>query len=202
VKPEDVINLFLRRNTSIDLVVTVTVEHDRNPDSWSFASGPPALRVKNYVNPETAQRERAIHMARLFARFPEVLPRPATDLQNAVAHLRWRYPSEGRPFSGLLAVRFDRDGGGVVEIGSRALLELLAGRVDSTRFLEQNRHFGIGSDPQSNIFAAMLRRGCMITKVDVERSEHRDDDVLVFHFGPPDPAIAPLQIDTESESSR
>jgi hypothetical protein len=48
----------------------------------------------------------------------------------------------------------------------------------------------------------MLRRGCMITAVEVQRSEHRDDDVLVFHFGPPDPAIAPLVDPTTSTAPK
>ncbi len=79
-------------------------------------------------------------------------------------------------------------------MGSRTLLELLAGRVDSKEFLRDNRHFASMLEPESNVFAAMLRRGSMITSVDVVRGEHIDDDILVFTFGAPDPALAALRI--------
>jgi hypothetical protein len=193
VRADQVITAFLSRNSSIDLVVVITIEHGRNTDAWSFSPGSPEIRVKSQINGQTTRPEAAKALAKMFARLPEVLPTPVTDLSNAVAQLGWRYPAEGRPFHGWYSLQFHPSNKGVVvRVGSRSLLELLAGRMDSTGFLEEHRHFAAGSDPASNVFATMLKQGRMIKEVQVEHRDHRDDDVLVFHFGPPDPAIAPL----------
>jgi len=193
-QPDEILRLFLRRNATIDLISIVTIEHGRNPDSWSFAPGPAEVHVRSAINPATGSMAEAVALAELFQQLPDFLPPPVADTQNAVAQLTWRYPREGRPFSGWYSLKFNRDGGGIVKIGSRTLLELLAGRIDSERFLVQNRYFGSTSDPNTNAFALMLNRGCMISKIEVEMREHRDDDLLVFHFGTPDPAIAPLSV--------
>src|SRR5438105_2611110 len=104
------------------------------------------MTVRNHLNPSGRWVAGAGRLATLFAKVPDRLPRPAMDAPNAAAHLRWRYPAEGRPVTGWYSIQFEKRGGATVKIGSRTLVELLAGRVDSKTFLQQNRYFGLGTD--------------------------------------------------------
>lgn len=85
-------------------------------------------------------------------------------------------------------------GGRTVKISSRALLELLAGRMSA----EQFRHFVTGD---RNPFEVKLARGEAISDVRIERhGPGRDDDHIEFSFEP-DPNASALQLPPDLKSS-
>ena len=83
-----------------------------------------------------------------------------------------------------------------VRISSRALAELLAGKVDQKEFFEA--HGFITSELRAkhaaNPFSIAMQRGQLIHGVSIERSVVEDDDWITFEFKGPDPAISPFEV--------
>jgi hypothetical protein len=184
--PDRIIKKFLSDTRSISFVAVFTVD---GHVSWK-ADG---IRVaaKCYLSPAAADNE-ASHALRalLETRLPRVLPEAASDVVNAINHLRWKTRRVGLSHHGGWQVWGDR----FVRISSRALHELLAGKLSSDEFLKVHRFTDDGSGRVAvNPFAWMLDDGRMIESVTVEASDDEDDDWLVFEFTERDPAISRLQ---------
>ncbi len=82
-----------------------------------------------------------------------------------------------------------------VKIPARAIQELLAGTISQELFLKQN--YLVPSTPGSlafNPFARAQDDGRVIARITVERCPDDDDDWLIFHFSPPDAAVAPFRV--------
>jgi hypothetical protein len=91
-----------------------------------------------------------------------------------------------------------------VRISARALVELLAGKVNQREFFEI--HGFVPSElfaaDASNPFSVALNRGRLISEVSLERSEIEDDDWITFELRGPDPAISPFTIPLNKKDSK
>ncbi len=76
-----------------------------------------------------------------------------------------------------------------IRVSARAVLQTLAGNL---RFRES---WGYSIPVQ--VFQAQINEGRMIKSVQLERSEHDDDDWLVIEFDDPDPAVSPYRVPDE-----
>jgi hypothetical protein len=93
--------------------------------------------------------------------------------------------------------------GKTIYISSRALHELLAGRVSQKKFLEDRGLIPTKTHPDAkNIFELRLHEGRMIKKIGIEKSETQDDDWVIFEFGEPDPAISQFKLPQTSVLKR
>lgn len=84
-----------------------------------------------------------------------------------------------------------------LKVSSRAIMELLAGRITPERF--NALHGWSDSDKQAgrannrNPFDRALAEGRLPETVTVETDQGSDDDWIEFIFGGPDPAISPFR---------
>jgi len=81
----------------------------------------------------------------------------------------------------------------MLKIGSRALLEVLSGRVSIAEF---NKRFGWRAGDEDipnkplNPFERQLREGRLFRSIDIDSDDDAADDWVTMHFGQPDPAIS------------
>lgn len=88
----------------------------------------------------------------------------------------------------------------MVKISARLVQELLAGDVSTERFVEFHR-WGQEPGDMSNPFARALRRGELISAIDVINCGDEDDNQLEFRFGPPDLAVSPFRRTNHSDGA-
>ena len=81
-----------------------------------------------------------------------------------------------------------------IRISARTLVDLLAGRLDQARFLEDHGFVPSKRRPQAvPFFQQQVAKGKTLQAVNLEHCEHEDDDWVVFKFGGPDPAVSPFR---------
>lgn len=118
------------------------------------------------------------------------LARPEATPANAIHWLNSKDSKVGRPLGGY-SVRAK-----TIRISARALTELLAGRVELQRFLEDNGFKPHPLNPAGssfNFFEHQIARGNTLRNASVEKDDHKDDDWLLFEYAGPDPAISPFR---------
>jgi len=178
---------FLRKTSAVDLVLLATVEQ-RNPHD---------LRLRDYVMSydltAAPQQQRSTRVSNdiieavrlLLERSVREIPTPMADACNAA--LRCEEGGYGLGKHGW----YEMDGN-VVRISARLVQELLAGDVSAERFAEFHRW---DQEPggMPNPFARSLRRGELISAINVIDCGDEDDDQLEFCFGPPNPAVSPFR---------
>jgi len=87
------------------------------------------------------------------------------------------------------------DNAALVKISARALLELLAGKMRPSEFIERYNFIRSGSiGLTENPFEIIFRRGLSIDDVSIEKSGYNDDDWIILKLRGPDPAISPFVI--------
>jgi hypothetical protein len=75
---------------------------------------------------------------------------------------------------------------------SRAVVELLAGRITPEHFAAVHGWDGPAGSGHTNFFEHMLSQGQMVSEATVTRADD-DDDWITFKFGDPDPAVSPFR---------
>ncbi len=178
---------FLRKTSAVDLVLLATVElrHPQNLRlrdyvmSYNLTAAPPRDHSSR-VDGDIIEAVRV-----LLERSVREIPRPMADACNAA--LRCKEAGFGLGNHGGYQM-----GGNVVKISARLVQELLAGDVGAERFAELHG-WGMGPDDMPNPFGQALRRGEMISAINVIDCGDEDDNQFEFHFGPPDPAISPFR---------
>lgn len=178
---------FLRKTSAVDLVLLATIEQ-RNPHD---------LRLRDYVMsydltaaPLRARSPRVtddiIEAVRvLLERSVREIPTPMADACNAA--LRCEEKGYGLGKHGGYQMS-----GNMIKISARLVQELLAGDVSVERFAEFHG-WGNGPEDMPNPFARSLRRGELISTINVIDCEDEDDNQFEFRFGPPDPAVSPFR---------
>jgi len=150
-----------------------------------FAGGisPPEIQCELYTN-SRARRPLTPLAAAALKDVLKSLPPPVSTGQNALSYFRGPTPRSGRSFGGGFSVKGD-----TIRVSSRRVLDLLAGRV-STEQLAREAQGGHGSP---RIFETFAKQGRTIQGVVFEACADKDDDWIVFQFGPPDPAVGPFR---------
>jgi hypothetical protein len=117
------------------------------------------------------------------------LPKPARTPANALEWLKGKDVDTGTSFYG----GFSMKGSDEIRISARGLIELLAGRIDQKRFLEDHGFLPTKARPQAMpFFQQKLAEKKMLQSVSLERCECEDDDWVVLRFGGPDAAVGPF----------
>lgn len=175
---------FLRQNSSIDLVLLVSVEQS---NKFNMCLAGYRLKCDLVAAPISSRSFRASQSA--IASIQKVLetaingiPRPVTDPANAA--IRCNQPGYGLGKHGGYQMGID-----YIRISRRLLHELLAGKVTGAEFA---RLHGWSERQEENRFLFMLQRGFLIESTKIIVSNDDDDDWVEFRFSPRDPAITPF----------
>lgn len=171
-----IINNVFRQNTALSFVLTLWAT-----DSWS--SSPGSIYGHLYTNP-IAARPLTPQGRAVLQSLTRTMPSPANGGVNAINEILFHRWQKGRYFYGSWSMSETQ-----IKISARSLMELLAGRMSLEQFLE---HHG-GNRGFVTLFEQKLRGGQLLVGANVETVPERDDDWVVFQFGPPDPALAPLR---------
>lgn len=182
---ETVIKHFLLEHDDIDFVLTFGIK-----DS-SFSSGP---RNQMIIGRYAKGFFHNGHMELLncIDSLLDYLPQAESNASNAIYWLKAAKPHYGRSHWGGM-----RWGQGrrhmKVKISTRALLELLAGKVTQQEFFE--RHSFVPSElhpfpPHINPFTSGVKEELTISNVTFERTEAEDDDWIEFTLKAGDPAVS------------
>ncbi|MBT9099068.1 hypothetical protein KFZ76_15310 [Methylovulum psychrotolerans] len=138
---------------------------------------------KFYWNPKQSKQDFQETLVTL-EQMVQHLPKPEATPINAINHLNSPDKKTGRSFYG----GFSMSENATIKISTRALTELLAGRIELQRFLEDH---GL---TQSTFFVNQIAKGNMLQRASVEKEPHSDDDWIVLEYDGPDPAISPFRI--------
>lgn len=180
---KDIIYHYLRRTSSVSLIVTLTIKTRVN--SFPLRSNL-ELDIQFFSNSETMEN----WGNQLIDELVGVIPEPVSDVMNAVNHLKSKHCKEGLSKYGGINMSRKR-----AEISARALLALLSGRVSQEKFLKD--HGLVPSERHKdavNLFDKILCEGRLIDEIRIEKSISEDDDRIIIEFGDPDPAISKFTI--------
>ncbi|MBP9205307.1 MAG: hypothetical protein KBG28_15160 [Kofleriaceae bacterium] len=175
---------FAQHRKTVSFVATLKI-----PDANTSVGGRPRLETKwdLFWNPHHEVTDRPL-VEETFARVVALLPPALRASQYArnrsfAPDLRYHQSFEG-------AYMIDGSGSRErIRVSARAVLQTLAGNL---RFRES---WGYSIPVQ--VFQAQINEGRMIKSVQLERSEHDDDDWLVIEFDDPDPAVSPYRVPDE-----
>jgi len=175
-----IVRRFLQDH-SITGVVLITVEV--KPYMPLLDGAPrPYLEVTAFDHPR-ARRVDVENLRTLCDRMADALPHPDLNAKNAIRRLKGKNRRMTRTNWGGLKVS-----GNSIRLSARGVLELLSGGVSQEAFLRDHGFAPSEGHAAVNPLAAFLRKGRLIERVEIERSETDDDDWFILHFGEPDPA--------------
>jgi hypothetical protein len=172
---EAITDELFRQNKSVAFVLSLWVPQRR--------SGVTPYKTDLYENQAAAHRLGTASRSALMG-LAGLLPEPLEDGLNAVNQLDFRRWTKGYYFYG-----WKRESRYMVEISARVLMQYLAGQIDRNGFLEALNDNG----KVVPVFERRLKYGQLLTNITFRREPDRDDDWVVFHFGEPDPAMAPIK---------
>jgi hypothetical protein len=185
---DQVIGEFFRQNTSVSFVV-IAVFPPTSAEIFKGIVKGLRLKCRVYVHP---QAKIPIDLSALFNLLNSGLahlPRPTATPSDALYWIANGDANEGEPIHELV------QGSGLMtqslKVSSRKIQELLAGKMTPGQFCAEYARPG---SPHENPFLSALKRGLTIESVNITRLPDVDDDLMEFHFGPPDPAIRKLVV--------
>jgi hypothetical protein len=183
---QQIIGAFLRENLSISFVVTIWVEQIRGVSQRQ-------LRTKIFLNPN-ARFKLSNELNNVLQGFSALIPTPVVDAANASIRIEEGKYGEGQSNYGGYTVSIGNTSA-TIRISARALLDLLAGKIDPKQFAEDHgfareiTNIGI-----RNPFEAALINGLVIENLVVEKQFDQDDDWVTFNLQGPDAGISPFRI--------
>lgn len=180
---KQIVTAFLDRTSSIDLVLGLTVKSDayfggstKRLDCALWAAVPPK-RHPRLTEPSIEAVQALLQQA--LAK----LPTPTLDALNAATFCM-------KPGHGADGIGGYKMSGSKVSLSARAIQRFLAGEISAEKF--DDAHGWNEHNRPSNPFLRAKLEGRMITKVEVQHVEGKDDDMIEFTFGDPDPANGPF----------
>ena len=191
---DEIIQHFLKNNTEIDFVVTFSTKRENPFGYYHFEKNPYLIYVKLYrgLNFDTKIK---FNLSTIFENAIEFFPEPENTPYNAINHLKGGNPNIGSSHWGGLQVGY---GGKVmnIKISARALLELLAGKVEQKEFLERYGFIQseLHSPPFVNPFEVGMNKGQLIDEISIEKSDVEDDDWIILKLSNQDVAISPFVV--------
>jgi len=191
-----VIDKFFRDHSSINLVVIMGIDRqDESP--FLRGMGRPILRLRSFENPHHKRPETQV-INELLYQLTDLIPPPDNDVVNTIHHLQSKEKRVGISSKGGWKMTSKE-----VKFSSRAIQELLAGRLTQEEFFKLHGMIDLqGARAIGNPFEKALAEGRLIESTAVEKNSDKDDDWLVFRFGEPDPAIFRFRAPRKSEDHR
>lgn len=182
---EDIINIFLNNNKEIYFIVTFSIWNNKKIKSFKrgLKHYSPVIRLF----PGEKFNQIKFDFKEILEKLPGVFPSPQQDPINALNLLKGKYPNIGRPYWGGLEVTCGKERM-KIKISARAILELLAGKIEQKEFSQRYEFFGTGKNP----FEIALDQGQLIQRISMEKSASDDDDWISIELEGPDPAISPF----------
>ncbi len=176
---------FLRKNSSIDVVLLATIEEQRQvlDHTTTYRMKYDLVVAPSHANSPRMKPTVIGALETLLRRAIQRIPQPIQSGYNAAA--RCRIPGCGPDMIGGYRMN-DHS----ISLSSRALQRLLAGEITGSEFI--SAHGWNDTHGPSNPFARAARSGQMITKIEIQGAGDHDDDWLTFSFGSSDPAVAPF----------
>ena len=185
----EIIQDFLRQNSSINWVVTVCVKQKQ------ILSGPRYIAIKVFTNKSTGID---ISLQNILEALPHTLPEPITDPTNALHFLK-RIKGKGESFYGGLQMT-EKITGSSIKIPARALLELLASNTSLEKFLTDHHQIPTEERPDNrNFFSYQLLKGRTIKNIRLIPTKE-DDDWIEIEFGKQDAAISEFVLPEKQEA--
>lgn len=177
----DIINDFLRRETGIDIVITlaeITV-HKVIQQSERVHDGN-ILVNQSWLDEAQSNTMAMTELTKVMDELLDHLPKSVTNIENAAHNChKFDYNTHG---TGGLAMGMDS-----ITISARDMQRLLAGEITVEEF-DQNYSFHV-----RRRFSRALSEGSTISDVSlISRGDHADDDRLEFTFSP-DAALLPFE---------
>src|SRR5665213_1873637 len=177
----EVIFAFFKKHSSINFVVTLSLRNGYD--------GTLKQRVEYRIHVRSVETWHS-ELNLLFAKIVEALPQVVQTPQNALNEMRfWEGRARYRTHLGGMSVTYHGHMAKEIRMSTRALLELLAGRISQETF---NQRFS--SERGRNIFEQQLKAGCLLESASVERRSNEDFDEIVLKFGGPDPAASEFAV--------
>ena len=177
----DVVFHALKRHTSIDFVVVVSL---RNRNTQTIKQDAHVeLFIRDITDWATPLNE---VMHAMVGRLPTIMQSPdnaRNELSHWLGRERKRTHVRGLTYSG------GRNGVGEIRMSTQTLLEVLGGRL-SVKELND----AYSPNKREGLFEHQLRRGSVIESARVEKKPDEDSDEIVFTFGLPDPSVAPFTV--------
>jgi hypothetical protein len=185
-----IIGAFLRENSSISFVGTLWIEQT---DSIFNRASYCQLVMYLFLN-SGARFQLSSNLAKALQEIPTRLPRPVSDALNASYRIEEGKYGVGQSYYGGSTVSIGNSSASI-SISSRALLDLLAGKVDPKRFAEDHG-FALPTTGKgiNNPFETAERLGFTIEELVVERQSDHDDDWITFKLQRSDAATSPFRI--------
>ncbi len=185
-----IIGAFLRENSSISFVCTLWIEQV----GGVFNRPSHRQLVMNlFLNPG-ARFALQSELVKALQEIPTQLPMPVNDALNASHRIEEGKYGEGQSNYGGYTVSIGNTSASI-RISARALLELLAGRVDPKKFAEDHdfalQTTGTG---MNNPFETALSMGFATENIVVEPQPDHDDDWITFKLRGPDAATSPFRV--------
>ena len=194
---DEIVYSFLTEEQAISFVILVGVHHRWADyiDIPHWARDQERYEVAFYLF-KGKHFDTARYVQGIVQLLPRVLPKPVQSPVNAINWLKGRWPSEGMSFQGGYEMEFGPNNVRSIKIPSRALLELLSGKLSYQEWLEYHDFTRPDLPPHTtrNPFKLATSSFQLFTKVSFEKSDSKDDDWITFEFGEPDPAIAPFRV--------
>jgi hypothetical protein len=177
---DEIVNDFLRRETGIDIVISMTVNDELQPfgqshmlHHWSWAAKEAFLKAGR------AGSDAATEIQQIINEFGRNLPKPSANAVSAAANCL------NRDY-GIGAWGGYKVSGSKIEISARALHRVLAGEVSLEEF---NRDHGW---PNGNRFATALMNGQTISSIALTDNSESDDDYVEITFAH-DASLSPFR---------
>jgi hypothetical protein len=173
--------------------VTCTTGRKNPHATFLYGDNPYLNHIRIFAGPKF--KEVTYDLEGILKKMEKHLPLPESEPYNALNWLKGKNPDMGRSNWGGMQVSWGKETT-KVKISARALLELLAGKVDQRRFFEVHGFIPseLRATRRENPFSTALQKSQLIRDVSMERLESEDDDWITFELKGPDPAIAPFEI--------
>jgi len=188
----DIIRRFLGMHPFICFVQVFVIAVE-----WDMARGTRRLALQARLYEGRDFQTLPLRVRDVLPKLVAHMPEPEDDPASARSTLM-RWPeTKGYPFRGRCTMTYKS-----AKFSARGLLDLLAGRVDQSEFLNHfGFTFGRESLPRPNFFERLLREGRLIAGIGIERCPDKDDDWITITFSDPDPAITKFMPPRQSQKS-
>lgn len=178
---DNIISEFYRQYSSIHFVLVFSVKE--TPYNFLQVRQKKYIEVKIFSNPLTLKYTE--DLLNVLNKFVVNLPLPVNTAINAAHKFSKGFKEKGNSFYGGSMITNK-----TIKISSRGLLELLSGRIEQSKFLQDHCFVPTSERPTDrNPFDLKLNEGRLISNIWVEKSVDNDDDWIVLEFGKTDPAI-------------